>query len=67
MIVDTIYDIGDMVYLKTDPEQKKRIVTAIIIRGERRQLAYECFVGGAATWHYAMEMSDEKDGALASI
>ena len=33
MVVDTEHREGDIVYLKTDIDQKQRIVTGFIIRG----------------------------------
>lgn len=55
------FAMGEVVYLKTDPDQLPRIVTGIDIRpggsaGWRYQL------GGAVTesYHYAMEITREK-------
>lgn len=57
--IEIQYDIGDVVYLKTDTEQYERIVVGITIRpiGIVYQLAYE----DDESSHYEIEMSDTKD------
>ena len=53
------YEIGEIVYLVTDPEQHARIITGINIRksGVQYELAFET----SASWHYDFEMSRERD------
>lgn len=53
------YNVGDIVYLVTDPEQRERMVTGIIIR-ESATIYYlaHCEI---ETVHYAIEMSKRCD------
>ena len=59
MTIDNAYNIGDIVYLKTDPEQMERIVTAIEI--SQKGLLYEvCFVESSSHF-FDFELSKEKN------
>lgn len=51
------YSRGDFVYLITDPDQHKRIVTAIVIRSK---VTYELMCGTEVSEHEAMEISKKK-------
>jgi len=53
------FDIGDSVYLKTDNEQCERLVTGINIRESGISYAVSC--GTDESWHYAFEMTKERD------
>jgi hypothetical protein len=55
-----LYSIGDILFLKTDPEQREMIVTAIIIRPEKL-IKYELRCGTEVSEYYNIELSDEKD------
>lgn len=59
LLVGNEYEIGDSVYLRTDTDQKERIVTAIMIRPGR--MAYELTCGTEGSWHYAFEITKERD------
>ena len=59
MVIDNKYEIGDIVYLTTDPDQAKRVVTSIHIR-PNEQITYELSCGSHASDHYDFEISDEK-------
>jgi len=59
MVIDNKYKIGDIVYLKTDIEQKKRIVTRIYISSNG--LVYELCCGDDMSNSYDIEISKEKD------
>ena len=59
-IVDSAFDFGDIVYLKTDIDQKKRIVSAMMMRGDGACM-FELSCGTEAKWHYGFEISTEKD------
>jgi hypothetical protein len=51
---------GDHVYLKTDPDQRQWIITAIIIQaggGVMYQLSHDTLSSN----HYAVELSKDKD------
>lgn len=60
MVIDNKYEIGDSVYLKTDAEQRGRIVFAmkVFVSGE---LMYELVCGTITSIHYEFEMSKDKD------
>lgn len=59
LTIDNEYNMGDIVYVKTDSEQLPRIVTAIIVTG--RDILYECAVFVDISSHYGFELSPEKD------
>ncbi len=59
MVVDNKYDFGDMVYLKTDPDQLKRIITGIhVFPGNA--ISYTVTQAGTESQHYEFEISAEK-------
>lgn len=58
--IEVSFEIGDMVYLKTDPDQNKRMVTRISIGG-LNNLTYELTLGTLTSWHYEFEISREQD------
>lgn len=60
MVIDNEFNIGDYVYLKTDEEQKKRIVTGIGIKSAGL-LIYQVCCGVEYTDHYEFEMSETKN------
>lgn len=53
------YNIGDMVYLKTDTDQRIRIVNAVIF--EENGVNYRIVCGTEHYWASAIELSVEKD------
>jgi hypothetical protein len=57
-IIDNKYNIGDTVYLKTDPEQKKRLVFAFEIR-IGQVIVYWLSCGAESSPHYEFEISSE--------
>lgn len=59
MKISTKYDLGDMVYLVTDPDQKERMVVSIEIRPN--SVMYNLVCAEQNSWHYEMEMQVEKD------
>lgn len=59
LTIDNEYNMGDIVYVKTDSEQLPRIVTAIIVTG--RDILYECAAFVDISSHYGFELSPEKD------
>lgn len=57
MIIDNKFEIGDVVYLKTDTEQKPRIVYCIkVFKGE---YLYDLTSGTQTSSHYDFEISTE--------
>lgn len=51
--------LGDICYLKTDPDQRKRIVVGIMLKPGA--ILYELAMGGSLTLHYDFEVSKEED------
>ena len=62
MIVDNKYNIGDIVFLKTDNDQAERLVTAIQVNPNG--LIYRLVKDTTETWHYDFEISREKNFVL---
>jgi hypothetical protein len=57
MVIDNKFSIGQIVYLVTDSEQLKRIVSRIIVTPTG--LVYELNSGVVQSSHYDFEISDE--------
>lgn len=55
------FKIGDYVYLKTDVDQYKRIVTGYTIRDRSEKVVYLLSLGTEETSHYECEISIDKD------
>lgn len=60
MTLDTTHDFGDIVFVKTDRDQRPRQVTAIVVR-EYGYHKYELSCGTDASWHTAAELTTERD------
>lgn len=54
------FEIGQIVYLKTDNEQQGRMVIGISLR-PHRSVTYCLALGTTETWHYGIEIDDERD------
>lgn len=54
-----VFKLGDEVYLKTDVEQRKGLVTGIMIR--LGVVLYYVSIGTNESAHYEIELSKEKD------
>ena len=59
MLIDNKFNIGDVVYLRTDSDQKERLVTGFYVR--HLSLTYGLGAGADESWHYDFEISVEKD------
>lgn len=57
--------IKQTVYLKTDKEQKPRLVTGMQLR-PFNSITYGITEGTNETWHYGFEISDERDIVMAT-
>ena len=59
MNILTEYDFGDLVYLKTDPEQLRRMVTSF--KAMPGTVLYGISLSdGLESFHYDIEITDEK-------
>ena len=56
------FNIGDTVYLKTDIDQYKRMITGYTVR--EGAVMYLLSFGSEETSHYELEISDEMDVLL---
>lgn len=54
------FEIGQIVYLKTDVEQSARMVTAICLKCNG-YITYSLALGSYESWHYPIEISTERD------
>lgn len=62
MTISTKYNICELVFLKHDPEQLQRMVTAIIIRQPHgRGIIYELSSGSETSEHSEYELSADCD------
>lgn len=59
MRIDTKYDVGETVFLKTDSEQFERLITRISI--SKQGETYELSCGTVTSWHYEFEFRMERD------
>ena len=64
MVLENKYNIGDFVYLTTDTEQKKWVVTRLSVGSS--EIVYELSLGGEISGHYDFEISTEKDIVMKS-
>ena len=62
MEIRPAFKIGQIVYLKTDPEQEMRIVTGYIVR--ETSILYYVSHGVNESEHYHFELSENKDVLL---
>lgn len=60
MIIENEYEISDTVYLKTDEDQKARIIISIKVY-KNGEIVYELISGIIQSSHYGFEISSEKD------
>jgi len=56
--IEIEYKIKDMVYVITDPDQNKGIVTAFLI--DENSVMYRVCVGSNSNYYYAFELTTEK-------
>ena len=67
MVKDLGFDLGDTVYLRTDSEQLKRIVTEISIMGvsmTNYSIKYQLSQGTDASDHYGSEITGSVDTSI---
>lgn len=64
MVINSKYNFFDTVYLKTDPDQRQRLVTRMNITPIG--VSYELSCGTQTSWHYEQEISEEKDVLITS-
>jgi hypothetical protein len=57
MVIDNKFDIGDFVYLITDIQREKKIVTELVI--SKSSILYTLAYGGYNTEHYDFKITDD--------
>jgi hypothetical protein len=65
MTINNKFKLGEMVFLRTDPEQMARIVIAIQVSVDGG-LLYKLAIGMSEQWHYEAEISRERDVVLST-
>lgn len=65
MEINNKYELGDIVYLKTDEDQKQRMVTGLRVFG-KNNILYCLSCGTIETNHYYFEISDSKNFVLST-
>lgn len=60
MVINNVYNIGDIVYVKTDPDQTRGIVTGITVRNNNN-LIYTVDHFDRSNDFYEFELSDTRD------
>lgn len=59
MLIDNKYEFGQIVYLKTDPDQHPRMVFCFEV--SKGDILYKVCQGTNVSTHYDFELSEEKD------
>lgn len=59
MVIDNKFEFGQIVYIKTDQDQKPRMVTSILVKPG--YIEYQLNLGTDWSWHPEFAISDEKD------
>lgn len=64
MIINNKFKFGQTVYLRTDKDQQPRMVTKMQVN-PNLSITYELSCGIQDTWHFEIEISEERDALLA--
>ena len=59
MIINTPYNLGDILYLKTDIEQLERMICKIVV--QQGLIMYGLALGSTYSEHYDFEITAKKD------
>jgi len=59
MVIDNKFNIGDLVYLKTDINQSERIVRAFYVMETGIEYGLGC--GADESWHFDFEITEQVD------
>jgi len=62
MVIDNKFDFGQVVYIKTDQDQRPRIITGILVKPGYMEYQLNC--GTDWSWHPDFAISDEKNVLL---
>jgi hypothetical protein len=64
MVINSKYNFFELVYLKTDCDQRQRMVTRLNVNPNG--ITYELTCGTQTSWHYEEEIAEEKDVLITS-
>lgn len=64
MVIENKFNIGDVVYLKTDKDQSPRIVYGFAVR--QAGILYELACGASTSGHYDFEITSEANVLITS-
>lgn len=64
LTIDNGYDIGEIIYLRTDPDQSPRVITGIKIRANNTVIYMISLGATAETEHYEFEISEEANQSM---
>lgn len=59
LIFEDVYEIGDIVYLKTDADQKKRIVVGYFVKN--KNFMYVLKQGDNESYNFSFEITETKN------
>ena len=60
MVIDNKFSVGEIVYLKTDGDQLRRVITALKVL-PNDCILYELSCGATHSFHYDFEINEEED------
>jgi len=63
MQINTLFDIGEEVYVKNDPEQVKRTIVELKVL-PKKLIWYAVAIADFVSYHYDFELTREKDQLL---
>lgn len=58
MTISTAFNLGEEVYLHTDPELMPRLIVAILVKGQGH-IEYQLAQGTVFSWHVEQEITKE--------
>lgn len=60
MMVDTKFDVGQMVCLKHDPDKVPRMIVSVTV-SQAGSVRYMMICGTNESWHFEMEIDEKKN------
>jgi len=65
MEINNLFNINEIVFLRTDPDQFERLVTAFQV--EHNKIEYRISMGANFSWHSDYELSTEKSTVINTV
>lgn len=60
IVIENSFEMGSMIFLKTDPDQRQRQITQIAV-GVNGSIRYCIACGNSESWHFEAELTVEKN------